>query len=163
MSPDRARYGAEQSTLLGALRRAAPVPEGFDPDDLRAAGGSLLRKRAGAVARAWPALALSLGEDFPVVFEGFARSSPPPAAGDGAADGLAFAATLDRAALSEDARVELALARGAFKLRRGAACRRRGPYVAACVERRPARLLVIVHVPGVGVRHVAVTLAPRRH
>ena len=56
-----------------------PSPPGFDGDDLAAASASLLRKRLGAVARDWPALAYAVGDGLPAAFAQYAQSSPPPA------------------------------------------------------------------------------------
>jgi hypothetical protein len=158
VSPDRVRYGAQQARLLGALRAGGSIPQGFVASDVRAAADSLLRKRAGAVVRSWPALIQSLGDDFLPAFERYARGNPPPAAGDGVADGLAFAASLDSGLLSDGAKAEVALARGSFSLRQGMARPRLGPYLAAHVLQHPTRLLVVFRLPGLGRRHIAISV-----
>jgi len=116
---DRARYGAQQTELLRALWRGEGFPAGFDDEDAGAASRSLIRKRARAVASSWPALTQSLGKDFMAAFERFARTTPPGGRGEGFSDGLAFARSLDRDALSDDARSELLLARGSIHGHRG--------------------------------------------
>ncbi len=70
MAPaDRAAYEAEQAALLRALIRGDGFPDGFDAVKAAAASHSLWRKRMRAVAAAWPALALDLGDGFDAAFE----------------------------------------------------------------------------------------------
>jgi len=149
-APDREAYAARQAQLLDALLRGACAPDGFDAERAEAAGRSLRRKRAGAVARAWPALALDLGPEFDARFDAFARAVDAPASGDPRADGLAFARTLGRdPRRGDDARAELLLGRAA--LRRG------GLFVGAAWLRRPRRrLLVVARLPWLGVVHRSV-------
>jgi hypothetical protein len=143
-APDRAGYAARQAQLLDALLRGDGYPEGFAAAQAAAAGRSLRRKRARAVARAWPALALELGAAFDAHFDAFARRVDAPDPGDPLRDGLAFARRLGRdAPLGDDARAELLLAR--------AAPGRRRPFVGAVRLRRPhARLLVAARLPWLG-------------
>ena len=143
-APDREAYAACQAQLLDALLRGDEPPAGFDAVQADAAGCSLRSKRARAVARAWPALALDLEDSFHHRFDAFARTVGAPASGDPRADGLAFARSLGRAApLGDDARAELLLARAA--LRGG------GAFVGAAWLRRPRRrLLVVARLPGLG-------------
>jgi len=152
-APDREAYAARQAQLLDALLRGGEPPAGFDAAQAAAAGSSLRRKRARAVAQAWPALALQLGDTFGPCFDAFARAADAPASGGPLADGLAFARSLRHATpLDDDARVELLLTR--------AALRRRGIFVGAAWLRRPRRrLLVVARLPGLGVMHCSV---PRR-
>jgi hypothetical protein len=49
--------GARQEALVAALTAGGPVPPGFDDRLVEVARVALLRKRAGEVARHWPALA----------------------------------------------------------------------------------------------------------
>lgn len=51
----------QQAELVAALTSGAPVPAGFDTRLVEIARVALLRKRAGEVARQWPALAASFG------------------------------------------------------------------------------------------------------
>jgi hypothetical protein len=148
-APDREGYGARQAQLLDALLRGGDYPAGFVAAQADAAGRSLRRKRARAVAQAWPALALHLGDTFDARFDAFARTADAPASGNPLRDGLTFARSLGHdPPLSDDARVELLLAR--------AALRRRGVWVRAARLRRPyARLLVVARVPWLGVVHRA--------
>ena len=153
-APDREGYAARQAQLLDALLRGADYPAGFVAAQADAAGRSLRRKRARAVAHAWPALALQLGDTFDARFDAFARTADAPASGDPLRDGLAFARSLGRdAALGDDARVELLLAR--------AALHRRGLFVRAAWLRRPhRRLLVVARVPWLGAVHRSVRGRP---
>jgi hypothetical protein len=153
--PDRSEYAARQAQLLDALLRGDDYPEGFVAAQADAAGRSLRRKRARAVAGAWPALAYELGEAFTARFDAFARGADAPPSGDPLADGLAFARSLARdVRLGDAARAELLLAR--------AALRRRGLFVAAARLRRPhPRLLVVARVPGIGLLHHSFRFARR--
>ena len=113
MSVDRERLAAEQAALVRALVDGGPVPAGFDPDRVQATAAALARKRAREVARAWPALAAELGDDFTARFLADAARRPPPARGGALADGLAFAGALARTRrLSGNARVEADAGRG---------------------------------------------------
>jgi hypothetical protein len=145
-APDRTGYAARQAQLLGALLRGGDYPAGFAAAQADTAGLSLRRKRARAVARAWPALALELRDALRPRFDAFAREQAGAAvAGDPLRDGLAFARWLGGTApLGDDARVEVLLAR--------ATLRRRGLFVGLARLRRPyARLLVVARLPGGGV------------
>lgn len=141
-APDRARYAARQAQLLDALLRGVEPPAGFVAAHADAAGRSLRRKRSRAVARAWPALTLELGDTFGARFDAFARLTDAPAAGDPLEDGLAFARSLT-GRLGDDARVELLLAR--------AALHPRAPFLRAAWLRRPRRrLLIVARLPRLG-------------
>ncbi len=106
-----------QAELARALVAGGPVPDGFDAGRIAVAADALRHKRAGEVRDRFPALAHALdqgagfdhGPGFETAFVAYARTVPPP--GSTVADGLAFAATLDRAALTEQARDELAVSR----------------------------------------------------
>jgi len=141
---DRERLAAEQAALVRALVDGGPVPAGFDRDRVRATAAALARKRAREVARAWPALAAELGDDFTARFLADAARRPPPARGGALADGLAFAGALARTRrLSGDARVEALLA---------------AAHLAATVAGPPRRLVVIVRAPGLGEHWLSVPL-----
>ena len=145
-APERAAYAAQQAALLDALLRGDGYPEGFVVTDADAAGAGLRRKRARAVAHAWPALALSFGDAFAERFDAFARDPAAPPAGDPFADGVTFARFAGRAWLTDNARAELLLGR--------AAARRRGVWLRAAWLRRPyRRLLVVARLPLAGRVH----------
>lgn len=150
-APDRGAYAARQAQLLDALLRGDACPDGFVAAQADAAGQSLRRKRARAVAQAWPALAVALGDTFGACFDAFACHADAPASGIALADGLAFARSLegeraDGAILGDGVRAEILLAR--------AALRRRGPFLGAAWLRRPRpRLLVATRLPWVGPLH----------
>jgi len=153
-APDRLAYGERQAQLLEALLRGEAPPAGFAAEQAAASGNSLRRKRAGAVARAWPALVLALGNDFGVRFDAYARAADAPASGDPLEDGLAFARSKQCGAPpGDDVRVEVLLAR--------AALRRHGLFArAACLRSPQPRLLVVVRLPWLGARRL-VLAAPR--
>ena len=156
-APDRAAYAVRQAHLLDALLRGGDVPPGFVAAQAEAAGGSLRRKRGRAVAHAWPALALSLGDALYARFDEFARRGAVDASGDPLRDGLAFARWLAKAGppLDDDVRVEILLAR--------AALHGRGLWVRAARLRHPhPRLLVVARLPFAGPvsRSVRVRLRP---
>jgi hypothetical protein len=153
-APDRLAYGERQARLLEALLRGEAPPAGFAADKAAASGSSLRRKRAHAVARAWPALALALGDEFASRFDAYARAADLPASGDPLEDGLEFARShAGGGPLPDDVRVEMLLAR--------AALRRHGLFARAAWLRRPLpRLLVVVRLPWLGARHLALG-APR--
>ncbi|TDC78085.1 hypothetical protein E1285_37905 [Actinomadura sp. 7K507] len=83
-----------------------PVPDGFDAGAVRAAARGILLKRAGEVARAWPALAGSYGTSWKAVFAGWAAGRPTRGS---FRDGWDFARA-HRHDLTADAATELALA-----------------------------------------------------
>jgi hypothetical protein len=145
-APDRGAYAERQAQLLDALLRGDDPPPGFVAVQADAAGDALRRKRGRAVAHAWPALALSLGDAFAARFDAFARDGGVDASAEPLRDGLAFArwvAAADGAVLDDDARVEVLLAR--------AALRRRGPWARVARLRHPhARLLAVARLPFVG-------------
>jgi hypothetical protein len=149
---DRERLAAEQAALVRALVDGGPVPDGFDPDRVRATSTAPARKRAREVARAWPVLAAELGEDFTGRFLAFAAGRPPPGRGGALADGLAFARALAR--LSGDARVE-ALAAAAHLARSPA-------RLAATLAGPPRRLVMVICAPGLGDRWLSLPLPELR-
>jgi hypothetical protein len=141
----RARLAAEQAALVRSLVAGAPPPERFDGDRVTATAAALRRKRAGEVARAWPALAASLGPGWPGAFLTWATARPKPATGGALADGLAFATGLgDR--VTGEARVELLAARARLRAGAGGYAWRRGPFAAAA--RAPGRVVVVLRRPG---------------
>lgn len=153
MSSERDRLAAQQAAFLDSLHGRGPAPPGFHGDDLAAASASLLRKRLGAVTRDWPALAYAVGEGLPAAFAQYARSTPPPVVGESVADGLGFALSLKPGTLTDDARVEILHARARFAVRQGRVVARRGPFAGGVRLRHPARVLLVVRIPGLGVGH----------
>jgi hypothetical protein len=142
---NRQRLGAEQAALVRALVDGGPVPGGFDPGRVRATSAALARKRARDVARAWPALAAELGEDFTGRFLAEAARRPPPARGGALADGLGFADALARQGrLPGNARVERMLAAARLSTR--------PVRLAMTAAGPPRRLVVTVRAPGLGER-----------
>jgi len=96
-----------QAELVAALARGSPAPAGFDRERLRLAGESLARKRAGAVARAWPRLTVALADRYPTLFSEFASAHPLPSHGGPLADGRAFARWLaNRGQLADAGKLE---------------------------------------------------------
>ena len=147
----RDRLAAGQVALVRALVGGGPVPGGFDPGRVRATSTALARKRAREVARAWPALAAELGEDFTGELLAYAAGRPPPARGGALADGLAFARTLaGQGRLPGNARVEALLA--AARLSPSPA------RLAATLAGPPRRLVVTVRLPGLGDRCLSLPL-----
>ena len=148
----RAEYGAEQAALLRSLMTEAPVPAGFDGERALVVRESLRRKRARAVARAWPALAHGLGRRFGVHFAAYAERSPPIGDLDAVADGLGFHDWLRiRTTLDDRARQELLRTRAQYVPRGNRTRRRRTPW--AGVTRTQAsrfRFAFAVFAPGLG-------------
>jgi hypothetical protein len=120
MTP-RDRLAAEQKALVRALVAGGGLPAGFDSVRVGAAARALLRKRAGEVARAWPALAAAYGARWPSVFSGWAAGDPSRGAW---LDGWDFARA-HRTELSRAAAVELAGCEARWAYRRGGGPRRR--------------------------------------
>lgn len=102
-----------QAALVAALVAGGPVPAGFDPAALAAAGTALLRKRAGQVARHWPLLAAGLAPRWPETFARWAAGRPT---GGSLRDGWDLARDLrDRGALPPLGAEELAAREAAHR------------------------------------------------
>jgi hypothetical protein len=156
-APDRGAYAERQAQLLDALLCGEGLPGGFVESQAGAAGAALRRKRGRAVAHAWPALALCLGDAFDARFDAFERGAGAGASatGDPLRDGLAFARSLQASGVpvDDDTRVEILLVR--------AALRRRGVWLRAVRLRRPCpRLLIAARLPFAGPVHRGVRLRP---
>jgi hypothetical protein len=67
---------AAQEALVRAMTAGGPLPRGFDADAVQVAARSILYKRAGDVARTWPALAHSYGTSWRRTFAGWASERP---------------------------------------------------------------------------------------
>jgi hypothetical protein len=65
-----------QAELVTTLTSGSPVPPGFDPRLIETARAALLRKRAGEVARTWPALAAAYGPNWKREFARWAATRP---------------------------------------------------------------------------------------
>jgi len=65
-----------QTQFLRALLTDAPVPCGFASELIGQQAAALVRKRLRLVARAQPALARSLGDQFATLFDAYAREHP---------------------------------------------------------------------------------------
>ncbi|MFD0470172.1 hypothetical protein ACFQ0B_18945 [Nonomuraea thailandensis] len=65
---------------MAALVAGAEVPEGFDPERMRAQSASLVSKRRAIVARIRPDTAQAAGPDLAAEFAAYARAraTPPP-------------------------------------------------------------------------------------
>lgn len=87
----RARLVTQQATLVSALVGRGEAPAKIDAMRFRAAAAALARKRARAVARAWPGLAQSLGKRFGSQFAAYAEGAHLPRFGGALADGRVFA------------------------------------------------------------------------
>lgn len=67
---------AAQRALVAALVAGGPLPPGFDAERVGAASRALLRKRAGEVARVWPATAAAHGPGWADEFARWASGRP---------------------------------------------------------------------------------------
>ncbi|WUH96471.1 hypothetical protein OHR68_23160 [Spirillospora sp. NBC_00431] len=74
--PFDAGLAAAQEALVRAMTAGGPMPGGFDGGAVRAAAHGIRLKRAGDVARAWPALAASYGDSWTKVFLAWAAERP---------------------------------------------------------------------------------------
>jgi len=152
----RRRLDDGQQRLLRALVAGGPVPRGFDPALLQVATRLLGEKRWRQVEHGRPALTRDLGACGPARFSAYASRSPRPDGG-AEADALCFVReAVDPAELSDDARLEQAVARSRLRIRRGRVVRRRGPFVTGVTFRgtRRRRTVLVVRLPLLGERVV---------
>jgi hypothetical protein len=132
----RARSLADrQADLVAALTSGAPVPGGFDARLVEIARVALLRKRAGEVARAWPALAAAHGREWHRAFASWAATRPTRGS---MRDGWDMARSLGDA-LPPDAAEELAVREAAWRYDGTAAPR---PRRLPALKRRGGRLVL---------------------
>ncbi|MEV0664334.1 hypothetical protein ACIBI3_14265 [Actinomadura luteofluorescens] len=142
MSGFDAGLAAAQEALVRAMTAGGPMPEGFDAEAVRAAAHGILLKRAGEVARAWPALAGSFGTSWKAAFAAWAAERPTRGS---FRDGWDFARE-NRDRLGGDAARELALAEARWSYdgqdppRPRAVAARRVPGGAAVVFRGRVRV-----------------------
>ncbi|MEV0380713.1 hypothetical protein [Nonomuraea sp. NPDC050643] len=89
----RRRLAEAQGRVVAALVAGGEVPEGFDPERMRAQASSLVAKRRAIVARIRPDTAAAAGADLAAEFAAYARAraAPPP---DYRTDAADFAAWL---------------------------------------------------------------------
>jgi hypothetical protein len=104
----RSLLAARQADLVAALVQRGQSPAGFDAARLEAAAAALLRKRTRGVARAWPGLARSLGDEFSEPFLAYAQECPLPGDGAPLVDGRFFAKWLtSRRQVPDSGRLEV--------------------------------------------------------
>ncbi|GLW63041.1 hypothetical protein Arub01_12850 [Actinomadura rubrobrunea] len=139
---------AAQEALVRAMTAGAPVPDGFDAAAVRAAAEGILRKRAGEVARAWPALAASYGADWPRAFAAWAAERPTRGS---FRDGWDFARA-HRDELSPEAALRLALVEAGWAYDGNGEPRRRRAAVRRVPGGVAVQLLGRVTVLGRGTR-----------
>jgi hypothetical protein len=142
----REKLAGEQADLVRALAGQATAPDGFDAKLVNIAAASLMNKRLRTVARAWPRLHESLGEEpFRQAFLEFAVDRPLPKSASPYDDGLAFARWHSRDhRLTDAARLELLAAEMMI-------CRIR---IARLYESR--RRVIALRIPFIGVRRILI-------
>lgn len=152
-SPEaRARLAEAQARLMQALS-GGTAPADFDAERIRATAQALANKRARAAARAWPALAGVLGDDFDRRFAEYATEHPLPANGGPLADGRGFAAYLAaRGELPDEGRLEAFGVELHYRRTEDGLRPRRGAAFKAAWLRERRRLLLGVRLRWLGVR-----------
>ncbi|MFJ1704114.1 hypothetical protein [Kitasatospora sp. NPDC088346] len=85
----RASLARRQTELVAALVAGGPVPDGFDPEQVRIQAQGLAAKRRDTVARVAPELAAILGEAYAPLFRRYAEQHRQ--SGGYLADARAFA------------------------------------------------------------------------
>lgn len=147
------RLATQQAALVSALIRGGVAPAGFEASGLKVAAESLSRKRCRSAARAWPALAHALGEDFRGRFAAYANTIPLPPHGGPLADGRGFADWLnDRGQLPEDARLQILAVDLRFKRNTTGLFPRKVLTIRAAWLTDPRRLVVAIRWPWLGER-----------
>jgi hypothetical protein len=160
----RAELAARQTALVSALVAGGEAPEGFDAARLQAAAAALGRKRAMAMARAWPTLAQALGQRFRERFAAYAGSTPLPGKGGPLLDGRTFARWLEaRGELPEASRLEALTVDLRYAVSPKGLVPRRGPALKAALLHRPWRLVVAVRVPWLGEHWLSIPLGVCQH
>jgi hypothetical protein len=145
---DRSRLADAQAQLLDALVTGAPIPPGFDRGRVSAAAVALRRKRAAAVAKAWPSLARQLGEHFQPAFVEWSRTRPPATHRAALVDGRRFLDDLRSRAGGPLAAAVVGDATRAKVLAGGGNGQRRLFPAAVGLLRRPTGMVVAVRLPG---------------
>jgi hypothetical protein len=158
----RRALGAREAELARALHDG-PSPEGLDARMTGLARAGIARKRSRQIARAFPALRRDLGAGYHEAVAAHIAAHPPPEGG-ALADGLAFAAGLGREVhVSDDARVERALRAMSLRTRTGSWRRRVPRLTIAALADRPRGVLLLLYLPGVGIRLLTVRGLGRAH
>lgn len=163
---ERARTGlaARQRALVEALAGRAAPPAGFDHTRLEVAIEQLATKRRSAVARAWPALARSLGPEFPALFARYAAQRGLPRDGGPLADGRAFTGwLLDLGSLPEAGRIEALVVDLLWRHCDAGLVRRRGPACRTVWLRESRALVLGLAFPGLGARWWCIGLTAGGH
>jgi hypothetical protein len=163
LSPEaRSRLAAEQAALVNALVAHGEPPANFDALQLRTAAASLARKRAGAAARAWPALTRALGRQFGGLFAAYAEAATLPREGGPIADGRTFARWLAaRGELPDAGRIEILAVDLRYVGNPEGLRRRRWPTCRAAWLRQSRRLIVAVWLPWLGQHWLSIPLGRR--
>lgn len=147
----RARLAAAQAELALALTAGGDPPAGFDAGRFQAAAAALARKRARAVAQAWPELAAALGPRFDRLFADYSTEHALPREGGPTADGRGFAAWLaQRGKLPEPARLEALAVDLRYRWTRDGLQRRKWPSCRITRLANPRRLVIAVRLPEAG-------------
>jgi hypothetical protein len=126
-------------------------PAGFDALRLRAAAASLARKRARAVAKAWPGMSQALAQRFGELFAAYSQAATLPSEGGPIADGRAFARWLAaRGELPEKARLQVMAVDLLYTATQAGLVRRRGPTCSVAWLHQSRRLIVALLLPWLG-------------
>ena len=156
----RSSLAAAQADLIRAIAIPSAAPPGFDTARLEVAARALVSKRSRAAARAWPALAGALGEQWREQFHAFAQTSPCPREGGPVADGYAFARFLRHAGkLPEEALLEVLAVELRYRRVAGGLRARRGLAACASLVGSRRRLILAVRLPFMGERWLSLPAA----
>jgi hypothetical protein len=129
--------------VIEAVLRGRGYPDGFDPDRLDTAHDGLVRKRAWAVAGAWPLLARSFGPAYLEVFGEYVGRHPFQPSDGSLLDGLRFARFLARTGrLPDVGRIQAFSFRLHHVVRDEQVCHRRSPVVRVTRLRHPPYVVV---------------------
>jgi hypothetical protein len=150
--PDpRAQLDAREAELIRALRGQEHSTD-LDPRMVSLAAEGITRKRMRALARTCPALRRDLGPAYEERFAAFAKTHPPREGG-AVADALSFGeAVASEQALSTAAITEMLVIRSSITGTKRELRARRGPYIALRPVRRPPGLIVVIRLPGLGLK-----------
>lgn len=147
----RAELAGRQAALVNALVRGAAEPAGFDARWVRTTAASLRRKRARAIARAWPRLSRALGPDFAAGVSRYLAEHPATPAGGAMADGRRLARCLAaEGRLPWEGRLELLSVELRWRWRAGGQRRPRRFGFALAMDGRSARAALGLLAPLLG-------------
>jgi hypothetical protein len=147
----RSLLAARQADLVAALVRRGHLPAGFDAARLEAASAALLRKRTLGVARAWPGLARSLGDELSERFLTYARERPLPGDGGPLVDGRYFATWLAAIGqLSDSGRLEVLAFDLRYAVSKDGTIRKRRLWLKWTTLRQPRRFVIACLLPWLG-------------